>query len=57
LTLICKGLSNKEIARKLFLSKRTVDKHSENILSKTESKNTAELMICAMKNNLADFEI
>jgi DNA-binding NarL/FixJ family response regulator len=54
LQLICKGLSNPEIARKLFLSKRTVDKHRENILAKTISKNTAELVIYAVKNKLTD---
>jgi DNA-binding NarL/FixJ family response regulator len=37
LQLICLGLSNKEISEKLFLSKRTVDKHRANILFKTNS--------------------
>lgn len=46
---ICKGLSNREIAEILFLSKRTVDKHRENILLKTQSKNTAELVVYAIK--------
>lgn len=49
---ICKGLSNREIAQNLNLSKRTVDKHRENILSKTQSKNTAALVIYAIKNKL-----
>lgn len=48
---ICKGLSNREIADILFISKRTVDKHRENILLKTQSKNTAELVVYAIKNN------
>jgi len=38
LELICKGMSNTEIAEKLFISKRTVDKHRENLLLKTGSK-------------------
>ncbi len=46
---ICKGLSNPEIANKLSISKRTVDKHRENILFKTQSKNTAELVVYAIK--------
>jgi DNA-binding NarL/FixJ family response regulator len=52
---ICKGLSNQEIAKMLFISKRTVDKHRENILLKTESKNTAGLVIYAIKNQI--FEV
>ena len=49
---ICKGLSNQEIADTLFLSKRTIDKHRSNLLSKTNSKNTAELIMYAIKNKL-----
>ena len=49
---ICKGLSNQEIADALFLSKRTIDKHRSNLLSKTNSKNTAELIMYAIKNKL-----
>ncbi len=49
---ICKGLSNQEIADSLFISKRTVDKHRANLLSKTNSKNTANLIMFAIKNKL-----
>jgi len=52
---ICKGFSNAEIADTLCISKRTVDKHRENLLLKTESKNTAGLVIYAIKNGL--FEV
>ena len=52
LLLICKGLSNQEIGEKLFISKRTVDKHRANILEKTGSKNTANLVVYAIKNSL-----
>ncbi|NQU85607.1 MAG: response regulator transcription factor [Mariniphaga sp.] len=47
---ICKGLSNAEIATHLFISKRTVDKHRENLLLKTHSKNTANLVVYAIRN-------
>ena len=50
LLFICKGLTNNEIADRLNLSKRTVDKHRENLLLKTQSKNTANLVIYAIKN-------
>ncbi|MDR2962040.1 MAG: response regulator transcription factor [Bacteroidales bacterium] len=52
---ICKGFSNAEIAEKLFISKRTVDKHRENLLLKTHAHNTAGLVIFAIRNGL--FEI
>ena len=47
---ICNGFSNIEIADQLEISKRTVDKHRENLLQKTHSKNTAHLIIYAIKN-------
>lgn len=50
LQLICLGLSNKEISEKLFLSKRTVDKHRANILFKTNSRNTAHLVMNTIKH-------
>jgi DNA-binding NarL/FixJ family response regulator len=52
LPLVCEGLSNHEIAERLFISKRTVDKHRANILAKTGCRNTASLVIYAVKNNL-----
>lgn len=51
---ICKGLSNQQIADKLFISKRTVDKHRANILDKTGCSNTANLVVYAIKHNLVE---
>ncbi len=51
LRLICQGLSNHEIAENLFISKRTVDKHRANILSKTQSRNTAHLVMNAIRHH------
>lgn len=51
---ICKGESNNEIADALFISKRTVDKHRSNILAKTGCKNTANLVMYAIKNELVE---
>ncbi len=50
LELICQGFSNQEIGEKLFISKRTVDKHRSNILTKTNSRNSAQLVMNAIKN-------
>ncbi len=51
---VCRGLSNQEIADKLFISKRTVDKHRANILEKTGCKNTANLVVYAIKRHLVE---
>jgi len=51
---ICEGLSNHEIADALFISKRTVDKHRANLLAKTNSKNTASLILYAIKHRLIE---
>lgn len=54
LILICQGFSNQEIAEQLFISKRTVDKHRANILEKSQCKNTAQLVMYAIKNQLVE---
>ncbi len=51
---ICQGLSNQEIADMLFISKRTVDKHRANILKKTGCRNTANLVVYAIKHSLIE---
>jgi DNA-binding NarL/FixJ family response regulator len=49
---VCEGKSNLEIADDMCISKRTVEKHRANIMEKTHCKNTASLVIFAVKNNL-----
>ena len=49
LELLSKGLSNIEIGEKLFISHRTVDGHRTNLLSKFQVRNTAELIMKAVK--------
>ncbi len=56
LGLICKQLSSSEIAEKLFLSNRTVEGHRNNLLLKTGSRNTAGLVLYALKHHLIDLE-
>ena len=49
---IVNGLTNKEIAARLFLSPVTVETHRKNILAKLRLKNTASLVKYAMDNRL-----
>lgn len=46
LNLMFDGLTNKEIAQKLFISLETVKSHRKHILDKTGSKNTAAIFKC-----------
>lgn len=48
-TLVAEGLTTKEIAEKLFLSKHTIESHRQNILLKLDLKNSAELVKYAVK--------
>jgi len=57
LKLICKQLNSGEIAEKLFLSNRTVEGHRNNLLLKTGSRNTAGLVLYALKYKLLDIDI
>ncbi|HAQ37565.1 MAG TPA: DNA-binding response regulator [Saprospirales bacterium] len=52
LELICKGMSNAEIAKFLGVSVRTVDGHRSNLLEKTGAKNSPHLVMFAIKNGL-----
>lgn len=56
LSLICKQLNSNEIAEKLFLSNRTVEGHRNNLLLKTKSRNTAGLVLYALKHKLFDLD-
>ena len=56
LTLICAQYTTQEIAEKLFISPRTVDGHRNNLLQKTNCKNTAGLVIFAIQNSIVDID-
>lgn len=49
---IASELTNDEIAKKLKISKRTVDSHRQSLLLKFNCKNTAGLITHAIKNDL-----
>lgn len=52
LQLIAEGLTTNEIAEKLFTSKRTIETHRQNIIEKTQVKNTASLIKYAITQGL-----
>ncbi len=47
LNLICQGLTNKELADKLFVSVRTIETTKSRLMEKTNTRNNAELIIWA----------
>lgn len=52
LQMIAEDLTSKEIAERLFLSKRTIDHHRNNLLLKLDVKNTAALIKKAISMDL-----
>ena len=52
LQLLAEGFTTSEMAEKLFTSKRTIETHRQNILEKTNTKNTAALIKLAMTQGL-----
>ena len=54
LNLMAEGLSNQEIADKLFISMRTVETHRLNLSQKLGAKNTVMLVKEAIKRGLVD---
>lgn len=52
LRLLCKGLSNAEIAEKIFVSTRTVEGYRNKLLQKTGTSNILNLVIFALRNKL-----
>ncbi len=57
LVLLCKEFTNAEIGERLFISQRTVEGHRNNLIQKTGCRNTAGLVIFAIKNGLVDIEV
>ena len=54
--LVVRGLSNKEIAEKMFISANTVMTHRRNIARKTQIHSPAGLTIYAIVNGLINLE-
>lgn len=52
IVLLCQGLSTKDIAEKLFLSEHTIEGYRKEIIKKTNTKNTNELIHYALMNGI-----
>jgi DNA-binding NarL/FixJ family response regulator len=54
LQFLCQGLSVTEIAEKVFLSVKTIEAHRSVLLRKTNTRNTINLILYAIKNKLVE---
>jgi len=55
--LLAEGLSAKQVAKKLFISPKTVENHRSNIMSKLDLHSTVELIRYAAKLGLIDVDL
>lgn len=53
---ICDGLTASESGEKLFISKRTVDGHRQNLLEKTGTRNIAALVIFCIREKIIELD-
>lgn len=56
LDLVCRQLTTEEIAERLYISVKTVNGHRYNLLQKTGVRNTAGLVVFALKNDLVNID-
>ena len=54
LTLIAEGLTSREIAERLVVSPKTVDRHRENIMGKLNMHSRVELVRYAIERGMID---
>jgi DNA-binding NarL/FixJ family response regulator len=52
IALLCQGLGTKDIAEKLFLSEHTIEGYRKEIIKKTNTRNTNELIHYAVSNGI-----
>ena len=56
LTLILEGMTSKEVGKELFVSRRTVDYHLENVYNKLGVTNRVQALREATRRGLISFE-
>ena len=54
LELVGQGMTNEQMSESLFLSKRTVEGHRQNLLTKSKCKNSAQLIRYAMRQGFLE---
>jgi DNA-binding NarL/FixJ family response regulator len=57
LELVASGMTNNEIAAKLFVASTTIDTHRKNLLAKFDVKNTASLIKMAVQLRMIEWEV
>jgi DNA-binding NarL/FixJ family response regulator len=55
LNLVCNGYTNKEISDKLFLGIKSIERYRTILLQKTNTRNTAHLVMYSIQNKLIEF--
>jgi len=51
---LCNGFTVNEIAEKLFISPKTIETHRSTLLKKSNTKNTINLVLCAIRNKVVE---
>ncbi len=54
LELVAEGMSNREIAEKLYISENTAKNHVRNILEKLHTHTRTEAVTCAVRERILD---
>lgn len=55
LKFICQELSSQEIGQRINLSRRTIEGYREKLMEKTKARNTAGIVLYAVKNKIFEF--